>query len=113
MARGRYTDDSGALWGAIRRDPVSLTVASLAATAAGGAVSAAGTLAGGNYAAQAGQMQKTAADFQAQQIDQNSAQALAASQRKMMDTQEKTRLAVSTNTARAAASGVNAAEGSP
>lgn len=87
-------------------DPVTLTVMSLAATAAGGAMSAAGTLAGGSAAQQAGQL--TAG------IDrQNAAQATASGQRKMLDTQDRTRMAISTATARAAASGVDAGVGSP
>lgn len=94
-------------------DPMTLTVASLASTAAGGAISAAGTIAGGNYALQAGQMTKAADYAQAQQLDDNAAQAFASGQRTMLDTQQKTRLAIATSTARAAASGVDAGTGSP
>jgi hypothetical protein len=94
-------------------DPATLTVASLASTAIGGAVSAAGTIAGGDAAAQAGQMQQQAANFQASQIEDNSRQAFASGQRQMLDTQEKTRLTLSTLRANAAGNGVNAADGSP
>lgn len=94
-------------------DPVSLTVGSMAMTAAAGGISAAGTLAGGSYAAEAGRMQRQAANAQADQVEQNASQAIASGQRKMFDTQEKTRLAISTARARGAASGVNIAEGAP
>ena len=92
------------------QDPV--TFGSMAATAVGGALSASGTLAGGSYAAQAGQMQETAANYQAAQLDQNASQAIASSQRQMLDTNLKTSLAESTSTANAAANGVNAGTGS-
>lgn len=96
-----------------------LTAGSMAMTAIGGASSAAGTIAGGNYAATAGQMQKTAAyakadeqDFEAKQTDQNASQAFAAGQREMLETQQRTSLAQSTSRARASASGVDAGVGS-
>jgi hypothetical protein len=44
---------------------------------------------------------------------QNAAQATASGQRKMLDTQDRTRMAESTITARAAAGGVDAGVGSP
>jgi hypothetical protein len=78
----------------------------------GGITSAIGTLAGGSYAAQSGKMQQAAANYQASQLEQNATQAIASSQRSMLDTQEKTQLAIGTSTARAAASGVNAGAGS-
>lgn len=87
-------------------DPVSLTAASMAATAAGGAASAASTLAGGSAA-------KSAGDFTAAQLRSNAAQARAAGQRKMFDTQLKTKLAIGTSVANAAGSGVSADVGSP
>jgi hypothetical protein len=96
-------------------DPVTLTAATagtMAMQAAGGVLSASGTLAGGSYAAQAGQMQQTAANYQAAQLDQNATQAIASSQRQMLDTNLKTSLAESTSTANAAANGVNAGTGS-
>lgn len=87
-------------------DPMTMTVMSLGATAIGGGMSAMGTLAGGNAAKQAGQM--------TQQMDiQNAAQALASGQRKSFDTQDKTRMLMSTAQARAGASGVDAGVGSP
>jgi hypothetical protein len=76
-------------------------------------LSAAGTLAGGSYAKTAGDMQRTAAYSQAEQVENNAAQTFASGQRKMLDTQEKTRALISSSTARAAASGVNAGVGSP
>lgn len=93
-------------------DPGTLMVASMGATAVGGAFSAASTLAGGSYAKEAGRLQKTALYSKATQLDQNAAQALASEQRKMFDTQEKTRLTVSTARARGAASGVDVGTGS-
>lgn len=95
--------------------PATLTLGTLAmtATAIGGAASAAGTLAAGNFAKTAGEMQQQAKIFEAKQLTANSADEIAASQRKMLDTQEKTRLLEATATARAGASGVNAGVGSP
>jgi hypothetical protein len=79
---------------------------------AGGAVSAAGTLAGGSYAASAGRMQQAQDQYQATQLRTNAGQALAASQRTMMETQQRGNLAISSSRAIAAASGVNAGAGS-
>lgn len=90
-----------------------LMAVSMGAMAVGGALSAASTLAGGNYAAAAGQMQKNAAYYQAGQIEDNANQALASGQRKMFEDQLKTKLAISDATARAGASGVSADIGSP
>jgi hypothetical protein len=94
-------------------DPATLAIGSLAATAVGGGLSAAGTIAGGNAAAAAGQMQKTADYYQAEQDDTNAAQEFASGQRKMLDTQDKTRLLLSTLKATAASNGTNTAVGSP
>lgn len=99
--------------GVVVYDPVTLTGITMAATAAGGAMSAASTLAGGNFAKTAGQMQQQAKNFEATQLEQNATDELATSQRAMFDTQEKARLAISTSTARAGASGVDAGAGSP
>lgn len=90
-----------------------LTATSMGLTAVGGGLAAASTLAGGNFAKTAGQMQQNAANFQAAQLDQNAGQAIASSQRTMLDTQEKTRLAMSASRARAGVSGVDAGVGSP
>lgn len=79
---------------------------------AGAGMSAAGTIAGGNTSRQAGQLQKTAADYQAAQLDQNATQAVASSQRQMIDTGVKTGLAISSSRANAAANGVEASTGS-
>jgi hypothetical protein len=108
------------IWQRCCFDPATLTVASLATTAAGGVAqliggqtAASATLAGGNAALQAGQMQQQAANYQAAQLTQNAGQAFASGQRQMLDDQEKTRLAISTARADAGASGVNAGVGSP
>jgi hypothetical protein len=99
-------------------DPLTLTAGTLTglskgATGAGGALSAASTIAGGNFAAQAGQMQKTASYAKATQLEQNAGQAIASSQRQMFDTQQRTRLAMSTARARGASAGVDVGVGSP
>jgi hypothetical protein len=112
-ARPNFTLDYGLAREGVVFDPGTLTAVSLASTAAGGAISASSTLAGGSYAAQAGQLQKTAADYQATELEQNASQAFASGQRKALDTTQRTNLAISTSRARAAASGVNAGVGSP
>lgn len=94
-------------------DPLTLTGASMAASAVGGGLSAASTIAGGNYAAQAGQIQKTASYSKAKQLEENAGQAIASSQRQMFDTQQRTRLAMSTARARGASAGVDVGVGSP
>lgn len=99
--------------GVVVFDPVTLTVASLGMTAVGGGLAAASTLAGGNFAKTAGQMQQQGKNFEATQLEDNAGDEIAASQRQMLDTQEKTRLAMSTSRARAGASGVDAGVGSP
>jgi hypothetical protein len=89
-----------------------LTGGAMAATAAGGGLSAMGTLAGGQYAKQAGQMQQEAAEFTAEQLEENATQAVASSQRTALDTALKTSLAISSSRANAAGNGVNAGAGS-
>ena len=106
MWNDRYSGEGLSLWGRVNLDPATLMVGTMAMTAAGGAASAAGTLAGGNAAQQAGQLMN-------QQAIQNAAQATASGQRKMLDTQDRTRMAMSTATARAAGGGVDAGLGSP
>jgi hypothetical protein len=93
-------------------DPVTLMGASLAVSAIGGGMSAAGTIAGGSAAAQAGKLQQAAAYSQADQLTENAAGELAASQRTMLDTREKTQLTQGTLVAKAAGSGFNAGTGS-
>jgi hypothetical protein len=92
--------------GVIVYDPMTLMAGTMAATAAGTALSAGGTIAGGKAA-------NTSAQFTAAQLEQNAAGAVASGQRSMFDTQAKTRSAMSTATARAAGGGVNAGVGSP
>jgi len=88
-------------------DPVSLIAASsIGATAIGTIAGAGGALMGGSAANQAAQ-------FQAAQLEQNAGQAVASSQRAMIDTQQKSRLLQSKATANAAAGGANAGVGSP
>lgn len=110
MRTNRFTAD---IWAVACFDPATLTVASLASTAIGGGISAMGTIAGGNAAAAAGQMQQQAANYQAGQLEENATQTFAAGQRQMLDTQEKTRLAISSARAAAAGNGTNAGVGSP
>ncbi|MGY4295369.1 hypothetical protein ACVWXN_003464 [Bradyrhizobium sp. i1.4.4] len=93
-------------------DPITLMGASMAMTAIGGGISAAGTLASGSAAETAGNMKRAAANNQAQQETWNAAGELGASQRKMLDTRLKTNLTESTLTARGAGSGFDASRGS-
>jgi hypothetical protein len=88
-------------------DPATLMVG------VGGGLSALGTIAGGNAAAEAGQMQQQAANYQAAQLEENAAQAFASGQRQMLDDQQKARLAISSARAAAAGGGANAGVGSP
>lgn len=80
---------------------------------AGSAASAAGTLMGGFAANKMGQMQQTAADFQAEQDRMNSASEIAGAQRKAFDTGMKARLVQSRAIAGAAAGGLTTTTGSP
>lgn len=107
MFNDRYT---AGLWERAAFDPLTLTAAGL--SIAGGALTAGGTLAGGNFAAAAGRAQQQEANYRAAQLRANAGQALAASQRQMMESQTKTDLAISTSRANAAASGVNVGAGS-
>lgn len=113
MIRGsRFTHDYGLFAHGVVFDPFTLTAGSMAASAAGGGLTAASTLAGGNYAAAAGDMAKAAADYKAGQIRSNAAQAFASNQRQALDIRHNTDLTMSASRARAAAGGVNAADGS-
>lgn len=103
----------GRLFGNADFDPATLAIGSMAASAVGAGVSASGTLASGNYARQAGLMQQQGANYQAAQLESNAAQSFASGQRTALDTAERTRLAISSSTARAGASGVDAGVGSP
>lgn len=86
-------------------DPVTLTVASLAATAAGAGVSAMGTIAGGDAAAAAGRSQQQAYDFKAKQEDMAGQEARASAQRQALEERRKGTLLQSTLQARSAAGG--------
>lgn len=92
--------------------PAGMMALAVGSPLAGGALSAMGTLAGGNWARASGLAQQNADNYQAQQLRQNAGLAMAAGQTKQFDTQQKTNLAIDTSTARAAASGVNAGVGS-
>lgn len=94
-------------------DPGTLMLGTMAASAAGTGLQAAGTIAGGNNAAAAGRMTRAADDYAADQIDTNASSEIGASQRTMLDTNLKTKLARSSIVARAAGGGTNAATGSP
>jgi hypothetical protein len=108
MFTDRY---SAGLWERATFDPLSMTAIGL--SVAGGALSAGGTLAAGNTAAQAGKLEKAAADYKATQLRQNAALAIRGGQVQAADTELKTKAAISSSTARAAASGVDAGVGSP
>lgn len=100
------------IWAHAAFDPMTLTAASMRASAIGGLASAGGTIAGGNAAAAAGQMQQNAANYQASQLDSNAAQAFASGQRRMLDTQQTTRMAISSARALSAGNGTDAGVGS-
>lgn len=89
-------------------DPVTIGV--LALTAAGSAVTAAGTLAGGNAAKQAGQIQSAADLYKARGRDIAANEAFATGQREAQEKQLQTRLVQSKLQAGAAASGGGAAD---
>jgi len=107
-------------------DPLSITGTALSGLGGGSALSggaaalrgigsgfsAANTIAGGNYAAEAGQMKQALANFQATQDTENSAGDIAAAQRQAIGVSQKTNLARSSAVASAAAGGVNAGTGS-
>lgn len=92
--------------GVVVFDPMTMTAISLGATAVGAGVTAAGTIAGGNAA-------QASAGYQAAQLRENQGAAIASSQQQMLDTQQKTRLAMSKVAADSGANGTNAGVGSP
>lgn len=119
MLRDRFQNPCS-IWTYAAFDPATLMVSSMAATAAGSGVSAMGQLASGDYAAQAGQMQRQVAnsqadeqDAEAKQLDQNAVGELASAQRVALDRRDQTRMAISTAMARGAQSGVDIGSGSP
>lgn len=87
-------------------DPVTMTVA----TVAGGALSAAGTLIGGQAAADAGWSQKNSQYFKATQDEMAAQESRAASQREALDKGHQTTLLLSKLQANAAASGGGASD---
>jgi hypothetical protein len=88
------------------------TGGAMALTGIGAGISAANTIAGGNYAAQAGQMKQAEANFEADQDIANAAGETAAAQRQAIDASQKGNLLRSSAVANAAAGGVNAGAGS-
>jgi hypothetical protein len=90
----------------------TMTGGAMALTGVGTGISAATTIAGGKYAAQAGQMKQAAANFEADQDVANAASETAAAQRQAIDTNQKANLLRSSAVANEAASGVNAGTGS-
>jgi hypothetical protein len=107
-------------------DPLSVTGAALAGLTGGGALSgsafalgnigsalsAANTIAGGNYAAEAGQMKQSLADFQAEQDVENSPGEIASAQRQAINVDQQANLQRSSAVANAAAGGIEAGTGS-
>jgi hypothetical protein len=91
-------------------DPLNVTAMALSGLGTG--LSAANTIAGGNYSAEAGQMKQTEADFQATQDIQNAAGETAAAQRLAIGANRNAAMLSSSAVARAAAGGVNAGAGS-
>jgi hypothetical protein len=89
-----------------------LNMAGAALSGFGTAVSAANTIAGGDYAAQLGQMKQSEANFEATQDVQNAASETAAAQRQAIGTVQKANLLRSSAVANAAAGGVDAGTGS-
>lgn len=87
-------------------DPVTMTVA----TVAGGALQAAGTIMGGNAAADAGARQQQAQYFKAEQEEQAAQESRAAAQRVSLDKAREGRLLQSKLQANAAAGGGGAAD---
>jgi hypothetical protein len=107
-------------------DPLSTTAAALAtlgggSAATGGAmaltgigtgISAANTIAGGDYAAQIGRAKQAEANFEADQDVANSAGEIATAQRQAIDVNQRADLLRSSAIAQAAANSVNAGAGS-
>jgi hypothetical protein len=107
-------------------DPLSTTAAALAtlgggSAATGGAmaltgigagISAANTLAGGDYAAQIGRAKQAEANFEADQDVSNAAGEIASAQRQTINVNQKADLLRSSAVADTAANGVNAGAGS-
>lgn len=109
MWNDRYSAHGLSLAGRANFDPGTMAVMAVA----GSAMSAAGTLAGGSAAELAGRMKQTSDQFQADQLRENAASEIGASQRTMLDTQAKTRALTNSVVARAAGSGINAGVGTP
>ena len=86
-------------------DPITMTIASIATTAIGTAVSAAGAMA-------AGQNAQAMGNFQQQEYAQQGENDIATSQRKMLEQQRRTQLVQSTLIARGAGNGENTSVGS-
>lgn len=120
---------------AIPRDPATMMIASVGLGVAGAGISAIGTLGSGDAAAQAGEMSaaatrnagaitaaaqesggalaQKAAEYRAEQLDQNATTTRAQSQRQAFDLNQQTRLALSTLRARSAGSGLASSGSTP
>lgn len=94
------------IYGRATFDPVTMTVA----TVAGGALSAAGTLMGGNAAAEAGASARQSQYFKAKQEEMAAQESRASAQRAALDKGRETTLLQSQLQARAAASGGGASD---
>jgi hypothetical protein len=107
----RLTTEIWAKYAALAvNDPVTMTMAGLAV--AGGGLTAAGTIAGGNSAAALGRAQQGEASFEATEARYNAGADVAAAQRRAWETNQNTSLLVSKARATGAAGGVNVGAGS-
>jgi hypothetical protein len=97
------------LWSVARFAPLA-AVAAAGATVAGSAVSAMGTIAGGNAAADAGIRAQQSYEFKAKQEQMAAQEARAVAQRQALEEDRKATLLLSTLQARGAADGGNAAD---
>lgn len=111
--RPNLTHDSGLAARGVVFDPATMVAGTaVALKAAGTGISAVGTLSGGNYAAQAGRLQKQALNREADQLEQNATGEIATGQRQALDKRLSTKLLVGTSRAIASGSGVDPSVGS-
>lgn len=94
-------------------DPGTMMGVTMGMTALSGGLSAAGTIAAGNTAKTAGQLQQLSDQYQADQLRENQGSEIGAAQRQMIETQQKAKLLTSAVEARGAAGGVDVGVGSP
>jgi hypothetical protein len=91
---------------------ISMMAATTAAGVVGGGLTAASTIAGGNRAAALGRAAQAETTFESDQARYDAGAAIAASQRRMFETQNNTNLLVSRARAAGAAGGVDIGSGS-